>query len=170
MDSPRPQEKPADAAPVPSWHRLARVLAFGARLGIATRLSIAFCAVAVLAVAANAIIEHGTSMLRAIETAPVAAPVADAQSAPDLLPAALDRFHLAALGRVESEQGQREKTFREATAALTAAHAEYSAAIAPTLDDECLDQRGSPRPSSRTSASPTNWSAPRMRGAACRGS
>lgn len=118
------------------WHRLARVLAFGARLGIATRLSIAFCAVAVLAVAANSIIEHGTSMLRAIETAPIAAPAADTRSAPDLLPAALDRFHLAALGRVESEQGQREKTFREAAAALTAAHAEYSAAIAPTLDGE----------------------------------
>ncbi|MGE0029602.1 MAG: putative bifunctional diguanylate cyclase/phosphodiesterase [Steroidobacteraceae bacterium] len=136
MDSPRPQETPAVAASVPSWHRLARVLTFGARFGIATRLSIAFCAVAVLAVAANAIIEHGTSMLRAIETAPVAAPVADAQSAPDLLPAALDRFHLAALARVESEQDQREKTFREATAALMAAHAEYSAAIGPTLDDE----------------------------------
>ena len=136
MDSPRPQEKPAVAAPVPSWHRLARVLTFGARFGIATRLSIAFCAVAVLAVAANAIIEHGTSMLRAIETAPVAAQVAVVRSAPDLLPAALDRFHLATLGRVESEQGQRAETFREATADLTAAHAEYSAAIAPTLDDE----------------------------------
>jgi hypothetical protein len=169
MNSPRPPKKPADAAPMPAWHRLARVLAFGARLGIATRLSIAFCAVAVLAVAANAIIEHGTSMLRAVETAPVPAPVANAQSAPDLLPAALDRFNLAVLGRVESEQGQREQTYREAAAALATAHADYSTAIAPTLDDAAsisLLARQSPP----TSGLPTTSSAPRMPGAACRAS
>ena len=136
MNSPRPPEKSADAAPVPAWHRLARVLAFGARLGIATRLSIAFCAVAILAVAANAIMEHGTSMLRAIEEAPIAVPMAEERSAPDLLPAALDRFHLAVLGRVESDESQRAQSQREATAALTAAHQDYAASIASALDDD----------------------------------
>ena len=136
MESPRPQEKPAVAAPVPSWHRLARVLAFGARLGIATRLSIAFCAVAILAVAANAIMEHGTSMLRAIEKAPIAAPASEEPSTPDLLPAALDRFHLAVLARVESEGAERTQVYREAAAALATAHEEYSASIASMLDDE----------------------------------
>ncbi len=136
MDSLRPKLNPAVPAPAPALHRLARMLAFGARLGIATRLSIAFCAVAVLAVAANAIIEHGASMLRTIGTAPVAPSVVDASSAPDLLPEALDRFHVAALARAEAEQNQRERTFRDAAAALTAAHAEYSAAISLTLDDE----------------------------------
>jgi diguanylate cyclase (GGDEF)-like protein len=111
------------------------MLAFGARLGIATRLSIAFIAVAVLAVVANAIIEHGASMLQAIETVPVAVPAADTRAAPDLLPEALENFHLAVLGRVESDQGQREQANQETTAALATAHEEYSAAIASLLDD-----------------------------------
>jgi diguanylate cyclase (GGDEF)-like protein len=111
------------------------MLAFGARLGIATRLSIAFIAVAVLAVAANSIIEHGASMLQAIETVPVAVPAADTRAAPDLLPEALEHFHLAVLGRVESDQGQREQAYHETTAALATAHEEYSAAIASLLDD-----------------------------------
>jgi diguanylate cyclase (GGDEF)-like protein len=120
---------------MPAWHRLARLLAFGAHLGIATRLSIAFIAVAVLAVVANAIIEHGASTLQAIETVPVTVPAADTRAAPDLLPEALEHFHLAVLGRVESDQGQREQAYHEATAALATAHEEYSAAIASLLDD-----------------------------------
>jgi diguanylate cyclase (GGDEF)-like protein len=136
MSSQRSSQQSADSTPVPPWRRLARVLSFEARAGIATRLSIAFCAVATLAVAANAIMEHGASMLRAIGKSPVAAPVTSEQPGPDLLPAVLDRLHIAALARVESEDRQRVQTYREAAAALTVAHEDFAASLASTLGDD----------------------------------
>jgi len=115
------------------------VLAFGARLGIATRLSIAFCVVAGLAVAANVIMQHGSSMLRAIEQTPIDVPAPDEPSLPDLLPAALDRFHLAVLARVDSAEAVRMQAQREAAAALETAHADYASSITSVLKDDDIN-------------------------------
>ena len=75
-----------------------RRLTRASRLGIAARLSIAFGAAAVLAVSVNQIAERGTTLLDAIASAPVVAPVLDERTA-ELLPAALDRYQRAVLAR-----------------------------------------------------------------------
>ncbi len=48
------------------WRRVTARIPRGRRLGIAARLSIAFFAVTLLAIAANQIAERGSSLLRAM--------------------------------------------------------------------------------------------------------
>jgi diguanylate cyclase (GGDEF)-like protein len=138
MSSPRPSNFPTRAPPGSAWRRLSQWLPFETCLGIAPRLSIAFGAVAILALAANAITEHGIAILRTIETGSVAAPVADEQAGPDVLPVALDHFQRAALARVDSDDAVRVKVHREAAAALTAAKRAFATALATALDDASL--------------------------------
>ncbi len=136
MSRSRPFRKTVSTLLAPAWRRLVRWSPSGSRLGIAARLSIAFGAVAILAVTANAIFEHGTSMLRTIETDPVAPPVAAAQADLDVLPAALDRFQLALLGRVESNSATRAKTYDDDSAALSAAREAFAKQVATALEDD----------------------------------
>jgi diguanylate cyclase (GGDEF)-like protein len=126
------------AAVASRWRRLSRWTPYEARLGIATRLSIAFGAVAILTVAANAITEYGSTIIRAIEQAPLAAPLADEQLGPDALPAALDQFQQVVLARVDSVDPSRVEVHQQAAAALELARETYSGALAPTLDDATL--------------------------------
>lgn len=118
-------------------HRLFRWARSRARLGIALRLSIAFAAVAILAVVANAITEHGSSLIQQMEQSPVVASRSVGQS-PDLLPAALDRLQGALLARVDSADAARIAEFQRATAVLDAARETYLGTLAPTLDAESL--------------------------------
>ncbi|MCI0435300.1 MAG: hypothetical protein L0271_16910, partial [Gemmatimonadetes bacterium] len=118
-------------------HRLFRWTRSGARLGIASRLSIAFAAVAILAVVANAITEHGSSLIRAMEQAPVVAPRVHGQS-PDVLPAALDRLQGAVLARADSADAVRIAAYEQAVAELERARESYLGAMKPTLDDATL--------------------------------
>lgn len=116
-----------------AWRRIAQWRAAGSRLGIAPRLSIAFGAVAVLAVTANSIFEHGSSMLRTIETGSLTVPAPRTQADSDALPAALDRFQFVVLGRVDSNGAERARSYRESSAALADAHQAYVATLTPTF-------------------------------------
>jgi len=100
------------------------------RLGIVPRLSIAFGAVAVLAVVANMITEHGNEFVRAIEQVPAATVPAAGTGDPDALPAALDRFQRAVLARVDASDAARITAHREAIAALDQARASFFALVA----------------------------------------
>jgi hypothetical protein len=69
-----------------SWRRLPA----GSRdLGIAMRLGVSFGAVAVLAIAANLIAEHGASIIQTTKTYPVIAPAAQIERPRPALPVAL---------------------------------------------------------------------------------
>ena len=120
------------------WRRRSRRSPHKSRLGIAPRLSIAFGAVAILTVVANQITEHGSTFMRAIQQAPLAASLADIQPGPDVLPAALDQLQQAVLSRLDSADAVRVKAHDEATAALGAARVTYSGALSPTLDGATL--------------------------------
>jgi diguanylate cyclase (GGDEF)-like protein len=109
----------------------------GRRLGIAARLSIAFLAVAVLAIVANQIVEHGNSLVRTMAEAPIVAPGVDDRS-DDALPAALDRFQGAVLARVDSDAGPRREAEDQAAAALESARTAYLAAVQPSIGDAAL--------------------------------
>ncbi len=126
------------AAFASSWRRLSQWTPYKARLGIAPRLSIAFGAVAILAVVANAITEHGSSFIRAIEQAPAVTRSFVAQTGPDVLPAALDQFQQAVLARVDSADASRVKVHARSTAALDDARETYFKVLARTLDDAAL--------------------------------
>ncbi len=125
------------AASARGWRRVTARIPRGRRLGIAARLSIAFFAVTLLAVAANQIAERGSSLLRAMSEAPVAAPAPDTRTA-EGLPAALDQFQRAVLTRVESSAAPRRQSKDEASLALEAARAAHLAALRPTIDDAIL--------------------------------
>ncbi len=126
------------AAAALSWRRLFRRAPHESRLGIAPRLSIAFGAVTVLTIAANQIAEHGSSLIRAIEQAPLAAPLVRDERSPEVLPAALDQFQQAVLARADSESAARAKAYLDASAALEAARGTYFETLTPTLDAETL--------------------------------
>jgi len=119
------------------WRRVTARIPRGRRLGIAARLSIAFFAVTLLAVAANQIAERGSSLLRAMAEAPVAAPTPDTRTS-EGLPAALDQFQRAVLARVESSAAPRRQSKDEASLALEAARAAHLAALRPVIDDAIL--------------------------------
>jgi diguanylate cyclase (GGDEF)-like protein len=137
MDSERPKIRRAAAAIGRAWRRATARIPRGRRLGIASRLSIAFFAVTLLAVAANQIAEHGNALLRAMAEAPVAAPVPDSGPS-DGLPSALDRFQRSVLARVDSSAEPRREAQAESIAALEAARAAHLAALRPTIDDGLL--------------------------------
>jgi diguanylate cyclase (GGDEF)-like protein len=125
------------AAIARGWRRVTTRIPRGRRLGIAARLSIAFFAVTLLAVAANQIAERGSSLLRAMAEAPVEAPAPDTRTA-EGLPAALDQFQRAILARVESSAAPRRQSKDEASLAFEAARAAHLAALRPTIDDAIL--------------------------------
>jgi diguanylate cyclase (GGDEF)-like protein len=102
------------------------------RLGIAARLSFAFLAVAILAVAANQIAERGDSLLSAIAAKPVVSAGLDERTA-ELLPAALDRYQRAVLARTESPAQMRAAALAESTASLDDARAGFAAAVRPDV-------------------------------------
>jgi len=120
------------------WHRLTRRAPHKSRLGIAPRLSFAFGAVAILTVVANQITDHGSTLIRAIEQAPVVAPRFEEQQSPEVLPAALDELQRAVLARADSEAGARVQAYEEATATLDVARGTYFEALTPTLDAATL--------------------------------
>jgi diguanylate cyclase (GGDEF)-like protein len=126
------------AAPIArGWRRVTARIPRGRRLGIAARLSIAFFAVTLLAVAANQIAERGSSLLRALAEAPLAAPASDTRTA-EGLPSALDQFQRAVLARIESSAAPRRQSKDEAILALEAARSAHIAALRPTIDDAIL--------------------------------
>ncbi len=125
------------AAIARGWRRVTARIPRGRQLGIAARLSIAFFAVTLLAVAANQIAERGSSLLRAMAEAPVEAPAPDTRTA-EGLPAALDQFQRAVLARVESSAAPRRQSKDEASLAFEAARAAHLAALRPTIDDAIL--------------------------------
>jgi len=75
------------------------------RLGIAARLTIAFGAVAVLAVAANLLVEHGASMIRTIEIRSMPKPAPRTPSS-EALTAAVHGFAQSALTRLDEDTQQ----------------------------------------------------------------
>ena len=120
------------------WRRLFRRAPHESRLGIAPRLSIAFGAVAILTVVANQITENGSTLIRAIEQAPVVAPRFEEQQSPEVLPAALDQFQRAVLARADSEAALRVSAYDEAIASLDVARGTYFETLTPTLDAATL--------------------------------
>ncbi len=120
------------------WHRIFRRAPHESRLGIAPRLSIAFGAVAILTVVANQITENGSTLIRALEQAPVVALRLEEQRSPEVLPAALDQFQRAILARADSEAAARIQAYDDATVALEVARAEYFEILTPTLDAATL--------------------------------
>jgi diguanylate cyclase (GGDEF)-like protein len=113
--------------------------------GIGARLSIAFVAVAVLAIAAHMFARGGTTIIRmeTVTTAPaalVSSATASArayQSANALL-AALHRFDRAVLGRLDAPSQQNAAELQAARAELDRAHGEYVAAAAQWMDSARL--------------------------------
>ncbi len=126
------------AAVASHWHRIFRRAPHESRLGIAPRLSIAFGAVAILTVVANQITENGSTLIRALEQAPVVALRLEEQRSPEVLPAALDQFQRAILARADSEAAARIQAYDDATVALEVARAEYFEILTPTLDAATL--------------------------------
>jgi diguanylate cyclase (GGDEF)-like protein len=120
-----------------AWSRLRARLPRRHQLGIAARLSIAFLAVALLAVVANQIAVRGSSLLRTMAEAPVVAPALDTRTA-EVLPSALDQFQRAILARVDSSAEPRLQAEEQATAALEAARDSYFQALKPAIDDGVL--------------------------------
>ncbi|MEX1993919.1 MAG: EAL domain-containing protein [Steroidobacteraceae bacterium] len=140
MSRPRPFRESVSAISAATWRRLVQWPPALARLGIAARLSIAFVAVAVLAVTANSIIDHGDSMLRTIGTIPVAVRSTPTHSDPDALPAALDRFQLTVLGRVETNDAVRERAYRDSSAALATAHDSFATAVSTAVKEATVGE------------------------------
>jgi len=125
------------AAVARSWGgplpRLTRAL----RLGIAARLSFAFGAVAILAVAVNQIAERGDTLLDGIASAPVVAAGLDERTA-ELLPAALDRYQRSVLARIESSAELRNATLAETTASLEDGSKAFVTALRPDVAEAVL--------------------------------
>jgi len=117
--------------------RSARRMLRGSRLGIAARLSIAFLAVAILAVAANQIAERGNTLLSAIAATPVVSAGLDERTA-ELLPAALDHYQRAVLARTESSAQMRTAALADSTAALEDAREVFAAAVQPDVSAAVL--------------------------------
>jgi diguanylate cyclase (GGDEF)-like protein len=136
MEKLRPFLRPAAVA-ASALRRVRRRLPRVPRLGIAARLSFAFGAVAILAVAANQIAERGHALLSEVAATPVVASGLDERTA-ELLPAALDRYQRAVRARAESASGARTTEQAEATAALEEARGLLAAALRPHVDAPVL--------------------------------
>jgi len=136
-DKLRPLLRRAAALATLAWRRFHRPWPRVSRLGIAARLAVAFLAVTVLTIVANQIAVHGSTMIRALASAPVVPAGIDDRRA-DALPAALDEFQRAVLARADSASQQRAQAQSDAEAALDSARAEYTAAIAPATGGPAL--------------------------------
>ena len=115
-----------------SLRRLARWMSFETPIGIVPRLTIAFAAVAILAVVANNVSEHGGTLIRTIEQGYTASAV-EGQAEADVLPASLELLQRAALARAELDDAGREARYAEALTAFTSARESYRTMLAPTL-------------------------------------
>jgi hypothetical protein len=138
MSHPLPATSVAAAARVPAWRRAWRWLRIEQPLGIAPRLSIAFAAVATLAVVANVVSDRGRTIDRTFEDRYFASPAAGEQPDADALPVALERLHRATLARAEQHDTLRERRYEEAVQALVAASEAHRFVLAPTLDPASL--------------------------------
>jgi diguanylate cyclase (GGDEF)-like protein len=83
------------------------------RLGIAGWLTIAFGAVAALALAANLIVEHGVSIVRTVEVRPVIRP-APVTLPTDSFTSAIQQFGRSVLGRTDEDSPRRRRELSEA--------------------------------------------------------
>ncbi|MEX2151125.1 MAG: EAL domain-containing protein [Steroidobacteraceae bacterium] len=133
-----PATSVAEPARVPAWRRAFNWIRFDRPLGIAPRLTIAFAAVATLAVVANVVSEHGLTIARTIENRYVASPSVESQPEADALPVALEQMHRATLARADQDDTQRERRYEEAVQALVAASEAHRSVLAPTLDPDSL--------------------------------
>lgn len=129
-------------------------LRLGARIGIAWRLGIAFAAVAILAVAANLVAEHGPSIIgitevttvTTVSAAPRPAPAPQRQAPapiqktfnPSSLRAAIDLFGKAVLNRVDDGSQRNTSELDRATATLRSEAAAFLADAAGVVDDRQL--------------------------------
>jgi diguanylate cyclase (GGDEF)-like protein len=138
MSHPLPAASVAESTRVPAWRRALRWLPFEKPLGIASRLSIAFAAVATLAVVANVVSDQGRTIVRTIEDRYVALPSAGEQPDAEALPVALEQLHRAALARADQDDILRERRYEDAVQALVAASEAHRSVLAPTLDPDSL--------------------------------
>ena len=136
MEKLRPLVRPV-AAVGWAWREALSRLPRASRFGIAARLSFAFGAVALLAIAANQIAERGNTLMSAIAAAPIASAGLDDGTA-ELLPAAIDRFQRAVLARVESPAAARVTAQADAAAAIDAARTAYADALRRNLGEPAL--------------------------------
>ena len=99
MNLPLPPRSPAITALSSAWRRLLRWISFETPIGIVPRLTIAFAAVAILAVVANDVSEHGGTLIRTIERGYAEAPPDGGHVEADALPASLELLQRTALAR-----------------------------------------------------------------------
>ncbi len=140
MDRPLPPRSPAKTALPGTLRRLARWMSFETPIGIVPRLTIAFAAVAILAVVANDVSEHGGTLIRTIEQGYSATPADEGQIEADALPASLELLQRSALARAEIDEAGREARFAEALTAFASARESYRATLAPTLGPAPLNE------------------------------
>ena len=131
-------------------------LRLGARIGIAWRLGIAFAAVAILAVAANLVAEHGPSIIgitevttvTTVSAAPRPQPVPQPQAPapvqkpinPAPLRAAMDLFGKAVLNRVDDGNQRNTSELKRATERLRDESATFLTDASGVVDDRQLSR------------------------------
>ena len=114
---------------------------FEIRLGIGTRLGIAFAAVAVLAIAAHFFAQGARTIVRTdVTTVPIVVKSKPAETLPpyknaDQLIAALNRFTRAALSRMDTASSESIAELRSASIALDGARADYLHDAAQWMDE-----------------------------------
>jgi diguanylate cyclase (GGDEF)-like protein len=133
MSHPLPATPVAAPARVPAWRRTWRWLRFEQPLGIAPRLSIAFAAVATLAVVANVVSDRGRTFDRTLEDRYVTSSAAGEHPDADALPVALERLHRATLARADQDDALRERRYEDAVQSLAVASEAHRSVLAPTL-------------------------------------
>ena len=137
--------------PLSTLIRIPRWMGLGTRVGIAGRLTIAFGAVAVLAVAANLVAEHGPSMIGIPEVPILAAlpapsirpqspPLAHAKISNAPLRVAIDRFGRAVLGRVDEDSPPHAVEMNVATKMLQDETVAFNASAAGAVDHTRLSR------------------------------
>jgi len=140
MNPPLPPRSPATPALPPAWRRLLRWISFETPIGIVPRLTIAFAAVAILAVVANDVSEHGGDLIRTIERDYAESPAENGHPEADALPASLELLQRSALARAELDESGRATRYAEALVAFGSARVAYQAALTPTLDAAALTE------------------------------
>ncbi len=123
---------------ITAWRRALHRISFETPLGIASRLSIAFAAVAILAVVANVVSEQGRTIIQTIGERYSATPEAAEPLDVDALAISLEQLQRAALARTELNDAGRDRRYREAEDAFAAAREAYRSTLAPMLDDASL--------------------------------
>lgn len=137
-DDPGSPKSPALTALLSVLRRVARWMSFEKPIGIVPRLTIAFAAVAILAVVANDVSENGGTLIRTIEQGYAAPPAGEGEV--EALPASLDQLQRLALARAELAEPGREARYLEAVAEFAAARESYRAALAPSVGATALDE------------------------------